>query len=349
MAGIICPLHLVEAWRRRPLIWASLTAEEASSDTNALFNGKDLRDWDGDPAVWSVQRGVILGSSDGRPLRENSFLVSRRKYGDFELRFEVKLRNGNSGLQFRSERFGDWGVRGYQVDFATGKGWGNLHGEGLPGGLILDGWQDKAEFAVRSEWNRISLRCEGNRIRVWVNGVVVNDVLDPGATLGVLALQLHRGEAMQVEFRNIRIVEDPARIDPGLYPGPNRFRVSVHRRAGLSQPPTSGSGLEQPASHLDQRGIKRSQPHVLSASPLCSHSGSNSQSTTRQHDHRPRTRVSLWTAAAGSLVDKAIQGVRSHPCRQGLPALATDRSRSQVVEPSFSKVVHNERSSHSVI
>ena len=187
----------------------SLTGEEALLGYESLFNGKDLRNWDGDPALWSVQRGAILGSSDGTPLRENSFLVSRREYGNFELRFEVKLRNGNSGMQFRSERFGAWQVRGYQVDFAAGKGWGNLHGEGLPGGLILDGWQDKAEFAVRSEWNEISLRCEGNRIRVWVNGVVVNDVLDPGATRGVLAFQLHRGEAMQVEFRNIRILEIP--------------------------------------------------------------------------------------------------------------------------------------------
>ena len=208
-AWIFLPLALVGGLTATDRDPNSLTREEALLGYESLFNGKDLRNWDGDPALWSVQRGVILGSSDGRPLRENSFLVSRREYGDFVLKFEVKLRNGNSGMQFRSERFGDWRVRGYQVDFATGKGWGNLHGEGLPGGLILDGWQDKAEFAVRSDWNEIALRCEGNRIRVWVNGVVVNDVLDPGATRGVLALQLHRGEAMQVEIRNIRILEIP--------------------------------------------------------------------------------------------------------------------------------------------
>ena len=206
---IILPLALVAAATVTDGNPNSLTREETLLGFKSLFNGKDLRDWDGDPVLWSVQRGVILGSSDGSPLRENSFLVSRREYTDFELRFEVKLRNGNSGMQFRSERFGAWQVRGYQLDFAAGKGWGNLHGEGLPGGLILDGWQDKAEFAVRSEWNEVSLRCEGNRIRIWVNGVVVNDVLDPGATRGVLALQLHRGEAMQVEFRNIRILEIP--------------------------------------------------------------------------------------------------------------------------------------------
>ena len=208
-AWIILPLALVGTATVTDGNPNSLTREETLLGYESLFNGRDLRDWDGDPALWSVQRGVILGSTDGSPLQVNSFLISRREYADFELRFEVKLRNGNSGMQFRSERFGAWQVRGYQVDFAAGKGWGNLHGEGLPGGLILDGWQDKAEFAVRSEWNEISLRCEGNRIRVLVNGVVVNDVLDPGATRGVLALQLHRGEAMQVEFRNLRILEIP--------------------------------------------------------------------------------------------------------------------------------------------
>ena len=205
----ILPLVLLGAVASADRNPNALTPEEALLGYESLFNGKNLLNWDGDSTLWSVQRGAIVGSSDKRPLRQNSFLVSKQEYGDFELRFEVKLRNGNSGMQFRSERFGAWGVRGYQIDFAAGKGWGNLHGEGLPGGLILDGWQDKGEFAVQSAWNEITLRCKGHRIQVWVNGAVVNDVLDPGAIRGVLALQLHRGEAMQVEFRNIRILELP--------------------------------------------------------------------------------------------------------------------------------------------
>ncbi len=110
-------------------------------------------------------------------------------------------------MQFRSERTEGWTVRGYQADLASGKGWGSLHAEGLPGGLILDGWMDKAEFVVRQGWNRIEIRCRQHRIRISVNGLVVNDVLDPGPLEGVLGMQLHRGEAMRVEFRNIRILE----------------------------------------------------------------------------------------------------------------------------------------------
>ena len=179
---------------------------EAALGYEAVFNGQNLQGWDGDPELWTVSHGEIVGSTDGRPLRRNSFLISEERFSDFELRFEVSLRNGNSGMQFRSERKGNWTVRGYQADLARGKGWGSLHGEGLPGGLILDGWQDRAEFIVRSGWNGIAIRCEGHRIRIWVNGEVTTDVLDPGSLEGVFAMQLHRGEPMQVRFRNLRVL-----------------------------------------------------------------------------------------------------------------------------------------------
>lgn len=205
--GIAAPLlttlvTLALAW---PGTAAELTRQELADGFVPLFNGSDLSGWDGDPLLWSVAGGSIVGSTDGRPLSANSFLVSEREFGDFVLRFEVKLRNGNSGMQFRSEQTERWTVRGYQADFASGKGWGNLHGEGLPRGLILDGWQHRAEHVVETGWNRVEVLCEGYRIRISVNGTVTNDVLDPGALTGVLAMQLHRGEPMRVEFRNIRI------------------------------------------------------------------------------------------------------------------------------------------------
>lgn len=185
------------------------TPQEAADGYEPVFNGRDLSGWDGDPDLWSVKDGVIIGSTDGRPLRQNSFLITEEVFRNFELRFEVKLRNGNSGMQFRSERTSGWTVRGYQADLAAGKGWGNLHGEGMPGGLILDGWQNKSEFLVQRGWNRIAIRCEGHRIRISVNDSLVNDVLDPGPLEGVFAMQLHRGEPMRVEFRNIRVLRLP--------------------------------------------------------------------------------------------------------------------------------------------
>ncbi len=183
----------------------TLSDEERLQRYELLFNGKNLQGWDGDASLWSVQNGVIVGSTDGHPLQDNSFLVSLEEYDDFILRFEVNLRNNNSGMQFRSKRFDNWVVRGYQLDLAEGKGWGNLHGEGLEGGLILDGWQGKSENIVKVGWNQVELYCLGHRIRISINGLVVNDALDPGALKGVFALQLHRGDGMRVEYRNIRI------------------------------------------------------------------------------------------------------------------------------------------------
>ena len=182
-----------------------LAPDERRQGVELLFNGRDLDGWEGDPALWSVEDGKIVGSTDGAPLASNSFLIFGKEYADFEIEFEVKLRNGNSGVQFRSERLPDGAVRGYQADIAEGKGWGSLHGERLPGGLIMDGWQGKAEHGVRPGWNHVAIYCRGHHIRIAVNGRVMTDVRDPGALRGVFALQLHRGPPMRVEYRNLKL------------------------------------------------------------------------------------------------------------------------------------------------
>ena len=68
-----------------------------------LFNGKNLDGWDGDPRLWSVKDGIIVGSTEGVPLEHNEFLISKKKYSNFILRADMKLRNHNSGIQFRSK------------------------------------------------------------------------------------------------------------------------------------------------------------------------------------------------------------------------------------------------------
>ncbi len=183
----------------------TLTPDERRQGVELLFNGHDLAGWEGDPAMWFVEDGKIVGSTDSAPLTTNSFLISQKEYSDFEFDFDVKLRNGNSGVQFRSERLPERLVRGYQADIAEGKGWGSLHGERLPGGLIMDGWQDKAEHLVRPGWNHVAIYCRGYLIRIAVNGRVMTDVRNPGALSGVFALQLHRGPPMRVEYRNLKL------------------------------------------------------------------------------------------------------------------------------------------------
>src|SRR5688572_32691069 len=88
-----------------------------------LFNGKDLSGWEqrNGTATYRVENGVIVGkTAEGSP---NSFLCTVKEYGDFELKFEVKVDDAlNSGVQIRSKTKGgtkDGRVHGPQVEIAT--------------------------------------------------------------------------------------------------------------------------------------------------------------------------------------------------------------------------------------
>src|SRR5690349_3623463 len=110
-----------------------LTAQEKKDGYILLFDGKDLKGWEGDPVRWFVQNGAIVGSSDGHPFKVNTFLIYRKsKPANFILKADIKLRNHNSGIQFRSEQLpGDgWIVKGLQADASEvgekNSAWGNF-------------------------------------------------------------------------------------------------------------------------------------------------------------------------------------------------------------------------------
>jgi hypothetical protein len=174
-----------------------------------LFDGKTLKGWDGDPRLWSVKDGAIVGSTDGANINHNTFLIYRAKqFGDFVFRAQVKLRNHNSGIQFRSEELPEWVCKGYQADMAEGNWWGSVYDEGGKRGLMANGWKGKAETVVKpSDWNDIEIYCRGENIRITLNGMVTAELKDSAKLEGILALQLHMGPPMEVQFRNIRIKE----------------------------------------------------------------------------------------------------------------------------------------------
>src|ERR1700680_3601003 len=109
---------LIAPWVVQAASLNQLTSEEKKEGYGLLFNGKNLDGWDGDPVRWTVQDGVIVGSSDGHPFKVNTFLIYTGTFANFILKADIKLRNHNSGIQFRSEQLpGEgWMVRGYQAD-----------------------------------------------------------------------------------------------------------------------------------------------------------------------------------------------------------------------------------------
>src|ERR1019366_8035371 len=129
--------------KRMLLLLAFSAAAFAQDGFQPLFNGKNLDGWDGDPRMWSVRDGMIVGRTEGVTMSDNSFLLSKQPYRNFILRAEMKLRNHNSGVQFRSEALANWVVRGYQADAAQDNYWGNIYDE-KGRGTLVDGWEGKA-------------------------------------------------------------------------------------------------------------------------------------------------------------------------------------------------------------
>jgi type 1 glutamine amidotransferase len=210
----------------------------------SIFDGQSLDGWDGDPKLWSVEEGAITGkTSDEDPIQINQFLIWRQgELDDFELKLEYRLVGGNSGIQYRSweepDNWGKWVVGGYQADFEAGDKYsGILYGERFRGILALRGQKtvlrpgpdpskvavevvetfgdtEKLQAHVKSEdWNEYRIVAEGFHFTHYINGQKMSECTDEDTANrrrgGILAFQVHRGPAMKVQFRNVRLKRLP--------------------------------------------------------------------------------------------------------------------------------------------
>jgi hypothetical protein len=198
-----------------------------------IFDGKSLNGWDGDANFWRVEGGSIVGetSTDKQP-KQNTVLIWRGgKPADFELKLEYRLTGFNSGIQLRSTELPDikWVMKGYQADMdgaqqytgqfyeERGRGFLALRGqftyigEGKKPGLVGSLGDNTAlkEFIKGTDWNDLHLIARGNTLVQVLNGHVMSMLIDDDAANraldGLIGIQVHRGPAMKVEVRNIRL------------------------------------------------------------------------------------------------------------------------------------------------
>ncbi|MSR56350.1 MAG: DUF1080 domain-containing protein [Planctomycetaceae bacterium] len=173
-----------------------------------LFDGKSLEGWEGDKQLWKVENGAIVGDSPG--IKHNEFLATTKRYGDFELRLEFKLHRGagNTGVQFRSERVPDnHEVSGYQADIGE-KYWGCLYDESRRNKVLVEAPAELEKVLKPDDWNSYVIRADGPNITLEINGLKTVDYResdDQIARSGVIALQVHSGPPLKVEFRKLRI------------------------------------------------------------------------------------------------------------------------------------------------
>lgn len=241
---MIRPLMLIPAFSFSVSVFAEevVKAPAEPEDMTALFNGEDLSGWDGDPRLWSVKDGAIHGeTTDEVKANGNTFLIRKDVVlKDFELRLSFRCNaTNNSGIQYRSKHITEnvrnkWVVRGYQHEIRNEITWPNISGfiydeGGLTGGrgrTCLVGekavWTEKGKKITGElidqegwkklfkldDWNDVIIICKGRHIQHYMNGRLILDFEDAekNALLeGILAVQLHAGKPMWVEFKNVRI------------------------------------------------------------------------------------------------------------------------------------------------
>lgn len=199
----------------------------------AIFDGKTLAGWDGDPRFWRAENGELIGqSTEDNPVDQNTFLIWQGgKTKNFEFKVEYRISDGaNSGVQYRSsilsER-GQWAMRGYQADMDSANRFTGMiyeeRGRGFlaPRGQfarILGGRQAKligtlgesdalGAFIKADDWNQLHIVARDNVIIQSVNGHVmsalVDDDVEGRASEGLLGLQIHTGPPMKLQFRNL--------------------------------------------------------------------------------------------------------------------------------------------------
>jgi hypothetical protein len=230
-AGVAC-LAWIVAWSS-----VGLAVERVQE----LFNGKDLEGWDGNPSVWSVEDGALVGRTTAeRPIEANTFLVWKGKApSDFRITLEYRIEGGNSGIQYRS-RIVDaekWIVGGYQADIDAanmhtgilyeerGRGIVTKRGQRVEiderGKATAEDVADSAELkkAIHADdWNTYTIEVNGSRLKHTINDVLLSETddrdVEKRSVEGVIALQVHTGAPMTVRYRNIHLEAIDANTAP---------------------------------------------------------------------------------------------------------------------------------------
>ena len=211
----------------------SVFAQEATKG-KSLFDGKSLAGWSGISSNWRVEDGTITGSSkESEPLQNNTFLVYEKPVKDFVLTCDFKISGGNSGIQYRSKVIDKdkFIVGGYQADIDSQirfmginyeeRGRGILAERGEIVKLGKDGTKEvvgssgdvealTSRFNVK-DWNSYKIVAKGKVCQHFINEYLMSEIHDEQedkrAAEGIIALQLHAGPPMKVQFKNIVLSE----------------------------------------------------------------------------------------------------------------------------------------------
>jgi hypothetical protein len=191
------------------LFWIILSVSFAGGQS--LFDGKSLKGWmvqEKEAWMWTIKDGAIVGGSLDKNVPHNTFITTEKRHKNFELTLQVKVegKRPNAGIQIRSERIKDHHeMIGYQADVGPGY-WGKLYDESRRRKFLAPFATEESAKAAKEGWNNYRIRCEGKRIRMWINGILTCDYTEEDESIpldGYIALQAHSGPPFEVSYRKI--------------------------------------------------------------------------------------------------------------------------------------------------
>ena len=179
--------------------WKPLIAGDAAAGFTATPGGK-----------WEIRDGIVHGTNPASDAR-HGILLSDKEYDDFTIRFQFKVTKGNSGFYFRVQPSGDdVTVNGIQAEVCENNDTGGLYETGGRAWIAQSdkAVMEKSKVLKPGDWNEMWVSAHGKRLVVHVNGTRTVDLTDEKQTRakGRIGFQLHGGQEMDVEFRNIAIL-----------------------------------------------------------------------------------------------------------------------------------------------
>ena len=183
-----------------------------------IFDGKSIEGWEGEAEWFRVEDGAIVAGTMDKRIPKNQFLVTKKAYGDFELRFKAKLtgQGKNAGVQFWSERIPNHHeMIGYQCDIGSmGKAsiWGALYDESRRRKFLQQVPLPTQGVTDTDDWNRFRIRAQGSTITIWINGALATRYFEnePAAKIprkGRFGLQIHSGPPAEACYKDIEVRE----------------------------------------------------------------------------------------------------------------------------------------------
>lgn len=174
-----------------------------------LLQPGSLRGWHTAPGGTWTWRGDVLVGKSSKSERRHGILISDAVYSDFDASVDFRVLSGDSGFYFRvEEKGGAVAVHGFQSEVDTTLETGGLYETGGRAWVVRPDPAAMRDVYRPGEWTSLRVRAVGRDVDVWVNGVKTASLRDdPGRTEGHLGLQLHGGQDMHVEYRDLRLLD----------------------------------------------------------------------------------------------------------------------------------------------